>query len=152
MSLDFEKYAIKGNEFVQLVADELKIPKDIAGRVIRAVFHSLRNRLTHEESFHLLAQLPLVLKGVFVDGWKFDTEFQRIKHLEDFLNEVRKEDGSSAGYDFGNDARAKITVSAVFKALHYFISEGELNNMIAVLPNELKKLIKESVGGTETVL
>ncbi len=152
MALDFEKYAIKGNEFVHLVSDELKIPKDIASRIIRAVFHALRNRLTHEESFQLLAQLPMVLKGVYVDGWKFDNTFHKIKHIEDFLDEVRKEDGGTAGYDFGNDLRTKNSVSAVFKALHYFVSEGEMKDMIAMLPVDLKKLIRESIGGKETVL
>ena len=152
MSLDFEKYAIKGNEFVHLVADELKIQNDIAGRIVRAVFHALRNRLTHEESFQLIAQLPMVLKGVYVDGWKFDTRFHRIKHIDDFLDEVRKENRSTADFDFGNDSRAKTTVSAVFKALHYFVSEGEMNDIIGVLPIDFKKLIRESIGGKETIL
>ena len=64
MSLDFEKYAVKGNEFVRLVAEELDVSLDKAGRIIRAVFHALRNRRSHEESFQLLVQLPMSLKGV----------------------------------------------------------------------------------------
>ena len=35
MSLDFEKYAVKGNEFVRLVVEELEVPRDKAGRIIR---------------------------------------------------------------------------------------------------------------------
>ncbi len=56
MPLDFEKYAVKGNEFVRLVAEELLMSKDKTGRIIRAVLHALRNRLSHKESFQLLAQ------------------------------------------------------------------------------------------------
>ena len=48
MSLDFEKKG-EGNEFVRLVAEELEVPVDKAGRIIRAVLHALRNRLSHEE-------------------------------------------------------------------------------------------------------
>jgi uncharacterized protein (DUF2267 family) len=81
MALDFEKYAAKGNEFVRLVAEDLQVSHDRAGRIIRAVFHALRNRLNHEESFQLLAQLPMVLKGVYVDGWHFDKDFHRIRHI-----------------------------------------------------------------------
>ena len=152
MSLDFEKYTVKGNEFVRLVADELTIPPDKAGRIIRTVFHALRNRLSHEESFQLLAQLPMVLKGVYVDGWKFDKDFTRIHHVDDFLDEVRKEDNKLAGYDFGNNERAKKAVAAVFKAMNYFISEGEFNDVMAVLPAEMKDFIKRSIAGSETIL
>lgn len=66
MSLDFEKNARKGNEFVRRLAEELGAPLDKAGRIIGAVFHALRNRLSHEESFQLLAQLPVSLKSVYV--------------------------------------------------------------------------------------
>lgn len=152
MSLDFEKYASKGNEFVKLVAEDLKVPREKAGRIIRAVLHSLRNRISHEESFQLMAQLPMVLKGVYVDGWKFEKDFNRISHLDDFLSEVRKEDGGLAGYDFGNNERAKIAVAAVFKAMHYFVSEGELNDIISAMPADLKTFIRKSLAGNETVL
>ena len=151
MSLDFEKYATKGNEFVKLVAEELKIPRDMAGRIIRAVLHALRNRLSHEESFQLIAQLPMMLKGVYVDGWSFDKDFSRIRHVEDFLDEVRKEDGGLAGYDFGNNIKARFTTSSVFKALSYFVSEGEMNDIIDVLPGEMKEFIRHALASSEIV-
>jgi uncharacterized protein (DUF2267 family) len=69
MSMDFETYAKEGKAFINLVCEELEIPVDKANRVVRAILHALRNRLTHEESFELLAQLPVSLKGVYVDGW-----------------------------------------------------------------------------------
>src|SRR5665647_338000 len=150
MSLDFEKYAAKGNEFVRLVAEELEVPRDKAGRIIRAVFHALRNRLSHEESFQLVAQLPMSLKGVYVDGWRFDKDFNRISHVNDFLDEVRQEDGGLAGYDFGNNSKARVAVASIFKALNYFVSEGEMNDIIDVMPTELKKFIKESIAGEGT--
>ena len=152
MSIDFEKYAIKGNEFVQLVTDELAVPTDKAGRIIRAVFHSLRNRLTHEESFQLLAQLPMSLKGVYVDGWRFSKDFNRITHIADFLEEVRKEDGRLAEFDFGDLSNTKTAVAAVFKALKYFVSDGEIQDIMDVLPAALKKFVKQSLVGTETIL
>jgi uncharacterized protein (DUF2267 family) len=152
MSLDFEKYAAKGNEFVHFVAEELKIPRDKAGRIIRAVLHALRNRISHEESFQLMAQLPMSLKGVYVDGWRFNKDYNRISHVNDFLDELRKEDGGLAGYDFGNNSKARLAVAVVFKALNYFISEGEMNDIISAMPKELKKFITESITGNGAVL
>ena len=151
MSLDFEKKG-EGNEFVRLVAEELEVPVDKSGRIIRAVFHALPNRLSHEESFQLLAQLPVSLKGVYVDGWRFNKDFNRINQINDFLDGVRQEDGGLAGYDFGNNSKAGVAVASIFKALNYFVSEGEMNDIIDVMPTELKQFIKESIAGNETVL
>ena len=49
MSLDFEKNAVKGNEFVRLVSEELEVPMDkAAGLSVLCSMH-LRNQLSHEE-------------------------------------------------------------------------------------------------------
>lgn len=152
MSPDFESYAAKGKEFVSLVAEELSIPQSNAGRVIRAVFHALRNWLSHEESFQLIACLPMSLKGVYVDGWKFDKGVGHISHLNDFLDEVRREDGGRSEYDFEINSKAMIAVSAVFKALNYFADEDEMNEIINVLPIHLKAFVSESLSGEGTIL
>ena len=151
MSLDFEKYASKGNEFVNLVSEDMEVSRNKAGRIIRSVLHALRNRLSHEESFQLLAQLPMALKAVYVDGWKIKNEFKRLSHLNEFLDEIRKEDGGLAGYDFGNNTKATKAVASVFKAISFFITEGEMNDIIDVMPSQLKKFIKESIAGSQTV-
>ncbi len=151
MSLNFEDYAINGNEFVRLVKEELEIPDQKTGRIIRAVLHALRNRLSHEESFHLIAQLPMAIKGVYVDSWKFNKDFDKIRHINDFLDEVKKEDSGMAQYDFGNANTAKQSVAAVFKAISYFVSEDEMNHIILILPGELKVFIKEALSGKETI-
>jgi uncharacterized protein (DUF2267 family) len=152
MSFNFEKYAAKGNEFVNFIATELKVPKEKAGRIIRAVLHALRNRISHEESFQLLAQFPMALKGVYVEGWKFTKDYDRITHVNDFLNEIRKEDGELASFDFGNDEKATQAASTVFEGLSYFVSEGEMEDIIATLPKELKIFIRGDVIKNKLVL
>jgi uncharacterized protein (DUF2267 family) len=152
MSLDFEKYVSKGNEFVYMVAEDLKIPWDMAGRIIRAVLHALRNRLSHEESFQLVARLPMALKGVYVDGWNFEKTFDRISYVEDFLDEVRKEDADCAGNDFGNGIKARLSVEAVIRALSYFVSEDEMNDIMEMLPEEIKDFTRQALASNETVL
>ncbi len=151
MSYNFEKYASKGNEFVNIVAEDLEVTKAKAGRIISAVFHALRNRISHEESFQLLAQLPMALKGAYVDGWKFDKDLDHISSLTEFLDEIRHEDGELAGFDFGNDDKAKSAVIAVFKALSCFVTEGEMNDIMEVLPKELETLLHKIVVGNKVV-
>ena len=147
MSLHFEKYAAKGNEIVNKLAALLSVPEDKSARILRATLHALRNRISIEESFHLLAQLPVALKGVYVDGWKPLEYHERIRHLHDFLNEIRLQDSSLAAYDFGNDEKARMLVGRVFQILQQFVSEGEMADIIGNLPSELKAFIL--IEGTE---
>ncbi len=149
MSLDFQQSSAKGNEFVNSVAKELNVPRDMAGRIIRAVLHALRNRISHEESFQLMAQLPLALKAAYVDGWKYSKDFERIHHVSEFLDEVRKEDAGLAGYDFGNDERAEKAVTVVFFVLHDHVSAGEFTDVLASLPLEISKFIRNGISKKE---
>lgn len=40
-----------------------------AYRVLAAFLHTLRDRLTIEDSARLAAELPLALRGVYFEGW-----------------------------------------------------------------------------------
>lgn len=152
MSLDFNKYAAKGNEVVNLLSEDLQVPRDVAGRILRAVLRAVRNHLGIDESLQVISQLPMALKAVYVDGWNPSRSSRRIHHVHGFLDEIRKEDGNQAGYDFGNDQKAKEAVRAVFRTLHYFLSEGEFADVAAVMPAEIGDFIKESIGEGKKVL
>src|ERR1043166_3664105 len=111
MSFNIEKFAQTGNRFVQDVAERIGEPENTAkaARVMRAVFHSLRNRITPEESLQLVAQLPMFLKAVYVDGWKLSKMYERIKHVTDFIDEVSNEAGRTGLNDFStNDEALKL--------------------------------------------
>jgi uncharacterized protein (DUF2267 family) len=138
MSLDFNQYAAKGNAFVNRVAEVLQVQHNQAARIVRSVLHALRNRLSHEESFQLLAQLPMALKAVYVDGWKYSDNYLRLRRPEEFLDEIRKEDNGMAGYDFGNDQRAALATAAVLNVLLEMVSEGEGRSLINSLPESLQ--------------
>jgi uncharacterized protein (DUF2267 family) len=141
MTLNFEKYAAKGNEFVNKVATRLGDPenRDRAGRVLRCVLRALRNRITPEESLQLISQLPMAIKSVYVDGWKLHQEFVRIKTIEDFSEEVMKEDGLAAWRDFSSFEEAKDAIEAVMKTLADYVTAGELHDVIGLMPKEIKQ-------------
>ncbi len=152
MSLDFEQHAATANQFVRLVSEELGVTIIMAGKIIRAVFHALRNRSSHEESFQLMAQLPMALKGVYADGWKFSKDYLHISELNDFMEEIKQEDGGLSGYDFSDPEKAETAITVVFKALNYIISEEEMIDIISVLSPALQIFIKEKLMGEGTVL
>lgn len=143
MVIDFEKYAVKGNEFIRFVALELEVPRDKAGRIVRAVLHALRDRLTYEESFQLMAQLPMAIKGLYVDGWTYRTPLLPIRHLDEFLEAIRHADGKLSGYDFGNNKQALRAVQGVFSAMYEYVSPGEMRDILDILPHTIRELVRQ---------
>jgi len=146
MSLDFDKYAAKGNEFLNMLAEDLKMPHDKAGRILRAVLHAMRNRISVDESFQVIAQLPMALKAVYVDQWDPWHSFRRIHQVEQFIDEVRRYDKATAAMDFGDDESAKLAIKAVFRTLNHYLSDGELRDIIAILPKDMKDFVSSSIG------
>jgi uncharacterized protein (DUF2267 family) len=141
MALNFESYISKGNEMVNRVATELEVPRDQGARILRSTLKALRNQLTLEENFDLLAQLPMIIKAVYVDGWNPTKYHMRAYTLADFFDDIRSNDGDSSGYDFGNDVQTYSIVKRVFKVLSEYISEGEWDDIKSVVPKPLKKLL-----------
>ena len=140
MPLNFEKIAGKGNEFVHRLAIQLGDEKDRerAGRVLKCVLHALRNRLTVDESFQLMAQLPMAIKGLYVDGWSPHRAHSRVKTIEDLAVEVRNGDGLSGENDFPEISDAVDAIEAVIRTMAHYVSPGELHDIVAVLPGDMK--------------
>jgi uncharacterized protein (DUF2267 family) len=138
------KYVEEANSFFKEVAQELQLPEDIdhAARVTTAVFHTLRERITAEESMHVISNLPMILKGIYVDGWKLSKQNNSVDTLEDFLNEVREHTPRSAGYDFGGKQMARDTVKAVLRVLRKYVDEGEIRHIQQQLPEGVAALFE----------
>lgn len=141
MASQFDNYAHQGNVFLHKVADELGTPddQDHAFRVTQAVLYTLRDRITIEESQELLSQLPMVIKAVYVNGWKLGKEREKYKTQQEFLNAVCEHDARAAEIDFGDDPRPK--VQAVFRAMKDYVSEGEMTHVRSQLPQEIAELL-----------
>lgn len=142
MILNFESHSQKAHEFVKEVATELGNPEDTghAGRVIRAVFHTIRDMVTPEESMHLIAQLPMYIKAVYIDNWKMSGGQATVRSQEEMLAELRQKAGRTAERDFGNDETAMQKVEAIFNVLKRHVSAGEINDIKAQLPEPLAEL------------
>lgn len=144
--MNFDQYAAKGNQIVNEVANELGFPenKKLATRLLRATLHTLRDRLTIQESFQLMAQLPMILKAVYVEGWKYQEKPNRIKHIGQFIREVIHEDQPVGHHDITTAKDGENAVRAIFKVLRNHISEGEIQDIINSIPTDLRDLWGDS--------
>lgn len=144
MTLDFEKYAKKGNEFMHHLEDNLNTEdRAHAGRILRSTFRVLRNHLTFEESLQLLSQLPMALKAVYVDGWSAAAH-KKIKTAEEFLAEIVREEGSNAWRDFSNEEDIIATIRAVVETLKIYVSHQELDQALGTLPEKVRRILESS--------
>ena len=106
---------------------------------MRAVLHTLRDRLTLEEAVHLASHLPTLIRGVYYEGWKPGKNPEKIKSAREFYRRVEDSFGglaSASGVD---------TVSgtnAVLAFLESAIDPGEMRHVKAQLPHGLQEMFK----------
>ena len=144
MALNFNQFAAEANSFLKEYTSKLNIDGDIdkGGRILSSILHGLREVISTEESLQLIAQFPMFLKAVYVNGWSGHQK-QRIKTMVEFIDLIHRFDGATATYDFGSDAETTKYIKITFLALRKYVSHGELNDIRTELPKELKSLIFE---------
>ena len=147
MALNFDKYAQAGNEFINELGIALDQPddKESTGRKLKAVLHTLRDQLNIEESVQLISQLPMFLKAVYVENWTPHKPKSKIHKIDEFYECVRTFNGRTLDFDFPTINDANRTVAVVIYLLKKYVSEGEMEDIKAVLPKELKPLIEVAV-------
>jgi uncharacterized protein (DUF2267 family) len=101
---------------------------------LRGVLHELRDRLTIDEAAHLSAQLPMLIRGLFYEGWKPSVTPTKVRTVREFLDGVRDK---APGHDELDPNRA---TQCVFQLLSSRIAPGEINQVIQMLPKELRTL------------
>ncbi|HLF64737.1 MAG TPA: DUF2267 domain-containing protein [Saprospiraceae bacterium] len=145
MGLNFKQFAADGERFVKELATELGYPADYnrTARVMRSVFHTVRDILSPEESVELLAQLPMFLKAVYVEGWSLKPKKDRIRSVSQFITAVRLHDRTASERDFASDEEVELAVVVIFNVLHKYVSLGEMEDIRAVLPKEIKPLLNQ---------
>ena len=102
--------------------------------VLRAVLHALRDRLPADEAVHLGAQLPMLIRGFYYEGWKPSTTPKKQRSLEAFL------EGMQPLPTLKGEISAEQALRSVFLMLDHRISEGEIANVRQAMPEEVRKL------------
>jgi len=138
--MKFVQYAQDGQKFVAEVASELGIGNtEQAERILTSVLHTLRDLLTPEESLHVVSQLPMMLKAIYVNGWRIHNK-SRVRSMDEFIESLLLKSPRTAPQDFGNDEKAIQRARGVFKVLRNHISTGEVKDIVSQLPPELTEL------------
>jgi uncharacterized protein (DUF2267 family) len=113
--------------------NELAEEMDCADRArsyqaLRAVLHALRDRLTVGQVAALGAQLPMLVRGFYYEGWQPRDQPRKAHTPDDFLAEVAMS---------CHDEPERVT-RAVLRLLRRHLSAGEIRGIEHALPAELR--------------
>jgi len=139
----FETTLQKTNGWVKEISDLLRWgDHHKAYHGLRAVLHALRDRLPLNEAVHLGAQLPMLVRGFYYEGWKPSATPVKIKTLQEFYELVRQNFTADRNV---NPVRLTEAVMAVLSAN---ISPGELEKLRGIFPQELRVLWPDATLGS----
>ncbi len=124
----------KTNVWIEELAEDFDGDYHNGYQALRACLHALRDCLTVEEASDLAAQLPLIIRGLYYEGWNPAKVPCTDKSLSAFLGRIENEMGRAATVAPEQAARS------VFKLLAVHCTIGQVNHVRSHLPKSLQSL------------
>lgn len=131
----FEHTIQETNVWLKALAEQLHLDdRHHAYSALRAVLHVLRDRLTPEMAVHFGAQLPMLVRGFYYEGWHMAGKPTRDRNVQDFADHVLKQLPPRFPLD-------PLTVTkGVFHLLWQKLDPGESAKIVEHLPLPLRAL------------
>ncbi|GII23112.1 DUF2267 domain-containing protein [Planosporangium mesophilum] len=133
----FDTTVDKTNRLLKEIEQEYGWPKDRRNQsyaALRGVLHALRDRMTVEEAAQFAAQLPMLVRGLYYEGW--DPSHVPVRMGRDeFLGRVRQE------FPYEVKGGIQPLCSTVLRALKLYGTEGEWADIRASMPKELATVV-----------
>ena len=98
------------------------------------MLHTVRDRLTVEEAAHLSAQLPLLIRGIYFEGWHPAGKPNKDRSIDEFLKHVRERLGGI------EPINAESATRSVFKVLQQNVTESEVAHVKDMMGKALQPL------------
>lgn len=130
-----ERSVHTANAWLKELAQELGWEdRERAYHALRAVLHAVRDRLTVDEAADMGAQLPLLIRGLYYEGWNPSSTPVKERRREVFLHHI------AAAFPGDAETYPEGIAWAVFKVLERHVSSGEIKDVLHALPKEIRSL------------
>jgi uncharacterized protein (DUF2267 family) len=130
----FDHTVQETNLWLKPLSERLLAKRHEAYLALRAVLHALRDRIGRDNAIHLGAQLPMLIRGIYYEGWTADASGSKERRKEEFLLHVRSELPDNTRLD------AEQCTRAVFDVMWDKVDPGEIEKLINLFPKELRDL------------
>ena len=107
-----------------------------AYHVLRGFLHVTRDRLVVDEAVQLGAQLPMLVRGLYYEGWdpsKTPEKLHRVQFVDRFAHEAGISDVTLA----------EQALRAAARTLRRHITEGEYAHVLQSLPGHIRELLDQ---------
>jgi uncharacterized protein (DUF2267 family) len=101
---------------------------------LRSTLQALRDRLPVNEAAHLGAQLPMLVRGFYYEGWHPAGTPVKERGKDEFVAHVREAFRGNPQVD------AERAVRSVFALLAENVTAGEIQDVKRILPPEIRDL------------
>jgi uncharacterized protein (DUF2267 family) len=108
-------------------------------RVLRISLHALRDRMPVAVAAKFSAQLPMLLRGVFFEGWRPSATPTKVRSSEEFLSGLR------SAFSDDRDFDAEAAFREVISVIKFHISAGEVEDVRRTMPKEIRALWEEDI-------
>ncbi len=121
-------------EWLNELCDDLGWEKPRAYLLLHETLHTVRDFLTVDEAANLAAQLPVLVRGVFYDGWNPSSTPVKPRGKRDLLARI---ESRFVKEPLDDPERA---VAAVFDLLRRHLSDGEFEQVRHAMRKPIQEL------------
>jgi uncharacterized protein (DUF2267 family) len=130
---NFSHAAEQAQQWVNELAEDLGWSQCHAYHLLKVVLTALRDWLSPEEVADLSAQLPVLIRGIYFEGWDPSVSSATERRRRDFVMRVEHGLGDETNVDYSG------AISAVLSLLDRHISQGES----VQVRNSMKKSLRQ---------
>jgi len=130
----FDKTLQTTNIWLDELMADIGPDRQVAWHVLTAVLRALRDRVPAGLAAHLGAQLPLIVRGAYYDGYRPGEEPLPIRDLDTFLAHVQE------GLNDIRPVNVRDAVASVFAILSEHLTRGQCAKVRDALPEEVRRL------------
>lgn len=141
---NFDKYAHEAHKYFNELAEVYGHPDEQvrASMIWRAVMHVLRDRMHPGEVLDLISPLPLILKGMMLEGWKYrEKPLYDYTTIEQMKTLVKAHQNELGEYEFNWEEPTADLISLTLDSLKRYVPESQMNHIRGQLPKEVQELV-----------
>jgi uncharacterized protein (DUF2267 family) len=131
----FDHTTEKANVWIKDMMRELQTDDPrIAYHALGAALQTVRDAMRIDEAAQLAAQLPLLVRGLFYEGWRPAATPVHARRPGEILELFERKSGEGWGVE------PERAIVALFAVLKRHVSAGEIHSLERVLPRKLAEL------------
>ena len=128
------------HEWLRDIEQELHFDSEQAAyAALRATLHAVRDRLPVELVAHLGAELPMLIRGMYYEGWHPSPARLKEAHATDFYDSVRRELR-------GHEELQHIdqVTRAVLRVIDQRLEPGQIAHVVEALPEKTRRVWRDA--------